>query len=49
MSLTDGTAFSYSMDEGEERIDFTFKLQEKSDVSFNLISPLNALRLYVAN
>ncbi len=37
------------MDEQEDRIDFTFKLKEKTDVGFNLVAPLNALKLYVSN
>ena len=37
------------MDSSEERIDFKFKLKEKSDVSFNLVSPLNSLKLFVSN
>lgn len=37
------------MDSKEERVDFKFKLKEKSDVSFNLVSPLNSLKLFVSN
>lgn len=37
------------MDEQEQRIDFTFKLEAKKDVTFNLVSPLNALKLFVSN
>ena len=37
------------MDEEEQRIDFFFKIESKSDVTFNLISPLGALKLYVSN
>ena len=38
------------MDEAEESIDFTFALKdnEKSDISLNLIAPLNALTLRVS-
>ena len=49
IELTDGTAFSYEMDEGEDKIDFSFRLQEKKEVSFNLVAPLNALKLYVSD
>jgi hypothetical protein len=41
--------FSYTMDSHEDRIDFQVKLKEKSDVSFNLVAPLNTLKLLVAN
>lgn len=41
--------FSYTMDSHEDRIDFKVKLKEKSDVSFNLVAPLNTLKLMVAN
>lgn len=37
------------MDSHEDRIDFKFKLAEKSDVSFNLVAPLNSLTLLVLN
>ena len=49
IELSDGTAFSYEMDEGEDKIDVSFRLQEKKEVSFNLVAPLNALKLYVSN
>lgn len=49
ITLDDGTPFSYTMDSKEERVDFKFKLKEKSDVSFNLVSPLNSLKLFVSN
>ena len=49
VELSDGIAFSYTMDEQEQRIDFTFKLEAKKDVTFNLVSPLNALKLFVSN
>jgi len=49
IELTDGTPFSYSMDEEEQRIDFSFKLSSKADITFNLVAPLNALKLYVSN
>jgi hypothetical protein len=49
VELSDGTAFSYTMDEGEDRVDFRFKLEQKKDVTFNLVAPLNALKLFVAN
>jgi hypothetical protein len=37
------------MDSSEERVDFKFKLKEKTDVSFNLVAPLNSLKLFVSN
>ena len=37
------------MDEEETRIDFTFKLERKQNVVFNLIAPIGALKLFVSN
>jgi hypothetical protein len=37
------------MDSKEERVDFRVKLAKKADVSFNLVSPLNSLKLLVSN
>ena len=37
------------MDDEEEDLTFTFKIPEKHSVSFNLISPLHALKLLVNN
>jgi hypothetical protein len=47
--LEDGLPFSYTMDSAENRIDFKFAIKEKTDVNFNLIAPLNTLKLIVAN
>lgn len=47
--LEDGFAFSYRIEEDEEEILFKYKLQEKMDVSFNLVAPLNHLNLLVSN
>jgi len=37
------------MDDSEKKIYFKFSLPEKTGVSFNLIAPLNDLRLIVNN
>lgn len=47
--LEEGLPISYTMDSAEKRIDFKFTLKQKSDVSFNLIAPLNTLKLIVTN
>lgn len=37
------------MDDNENELTFSFKLNRKQDVSFNLIAPLNELTLAVFN
>ena len=48
-TLEDGVAFSYVMDVFEKRVDFKITVKEKKDVSFNLVAPLNDLKLMVQN
>ena len=37
------------MDDNENSLLFSFKLEQKEDVSFNLIAPLNEMTLTVFN
>lgn len=41
--------FTYLMDDKENFLFFTFRLDNKQDVSFNLIAPVNELVLNVVN
>ena len=41
--------FSYKMDPSETRVDFTLRIKEERDVSFNLVAPMNDVKLMVGN
>jgi hypothetical protein len=45
--LKDGVPFTYLMDHNEEDVVFKFNLDQKEDLTFSLVAPLNELELYV--
>jgi hypothetical protein len=49
IALQDGTPFSYTLYEREDKMDFKYTLTEKKEVNFNLIGPLNTLLLIADN
>lgn len=49
IELTDSKPFVYLMDDNEHELLFHFSIKEKEDVSFNLVSGLNQMELFVFN
>ncbi len=45
--VKDGVPFAYLMDDNEESVAFKFNLDEKEDLTFSLVAPLNELEMYV--
>jgi hypothetical protein len=41
--VKDGVPFAYLMDNNEESVAFKFNLDEKEDLTFSLVAPLNEL------
>ncbi len=49
IELQDTKPFTYLFDDAEKELTFSYKLEKKEDVNFNLIGPVNELKLSVLN